>query len=516
MQKPSNYYRFCPGEEEVRISDAICLGRRRASYPKCHGCPFSDDQGAEGHPSGGHGVQGTNAEVFKANDIRGVYPEPLNEELAWRIGHATAQFLRSALTGYDRSDPELNSVVVGRDMRKSSPALAGALIEGLRAAGAGVIDVGMIDTSQIYFAVNHLRCCGGVQTTASHNPAQYNGFKICGKGGRPIGQDTGLQEVARIAMAMTRHETGVTGPLRQVDLTQPYKAFIRQFLQPTRDLKVVIDASNGMAGKWFDVLFADAAHLDTAVINPETTGEFVHDPNPLVDANLAQLQKEVLRRKADMGICFDGDADRCVFVDSKGKIVRCDTMTALLARTFLEQHPGSTIVYDLRSSRVVREEIEAAGGVPRRERVGHAFMKKTLADTKAVFGGEVSGHFYFRDNWYCDSGFLAFVHSVNVLGGQRKSLASLVKPLQRYAGSGERNFSNDDKDGTVRALAEKYSDGEVDFLDGATVQYEDWWFNVRPSNTEPLLRLIVEAVDARLLKEKLTELTPQLGEPVEH
>jgi len=174
------------------------------------------------------------SEVFKAYDIRGVYPEPLDEELAWRIGHATAQFLRSTLTGYDRSDPELNSVVVGRDMRKSSPALAGALIDGLRAAGAGVIDVGMIDTSQIYFAVNHLRCCGGVQTTASHNPAQYNGFKICGKGGRPIGQDTGLQEVARIAMAMTRHETGVTGPLRQVDLTQPYKQFVRGFLQPTR------------------------------------------------------------------------------------------------------------------------------------------------------------------------------------------------------------------------------------------------------------------------------------------
>jgi len=271
-----------------------------------------------------------------------------------------------------------------------------------------------------------------------------------------------------------------------------------------------------MAGAWFDVLFADAENLDTTVINSETTGEFVHDPNPLVDANLAQLQKEVVKQKADMGICFDGDADRCMFVDNKGKIVRCDTVTALLARIFLDQHPGSTIVYDLRSSRVVREEVEAAGGVPRRERVGHAFMKKTLADTKALFGGEISGHFYFRDNWYCDSGFLAFAHTVNVLGNQRKSLASLVKPLQRYAGSGERNFSNDDKDGTIRALAEKYSDGEVDFLDGATVQYEDWWFNVRPSNTEPLLRLIVEAVDARLLKEKLAELTPLLGEPVEH
>jgi phosphomannomutase len=315
---------------------------------------------------------------------------------------------------------------------------------------------------------------------------------------------------------MHRHETGQAGPLRSVDLTQEYKTFVRGFLKPVRKLKVVVDASNGMAGKWFPILFADVDKLQAILLNPETTGEFVHDPNPLIDANLAQLQKEVRSQDADLGICFDGDADRCMFVDDKAQIVRCDLVTALLARVFLRQHPGSTIVYDLRSSRVVPEEIEAAGGVPRRERVGHAFMKKALADSKALFGGELSGHFYFRDNWYCDSGALVFICMLNVLTEQRKSLAKLIKPLQRYASSGERNFKNEDKEGTIHALAERYGDGRVDFLDGVTVDYDDWWFNVRPSNTEPLLRLNVEAKTNQLLQQKLKELTKQLGEPVTH
>lgn len=515
-QEPPSYYRFCPGEEQAKISDAVCVGRQRVNYPKCKACQFSDDRSGGSGYQQARGEEQVMAKVFKAYDIRGIYPEQLDEDIAWRIGHATAQFLRSALTGYDRSDPQANSLIVGRDMRKSSPSLREALIEGIRATGAGVIDVGMIDTSQIYFAANHLHCCGAVQVTASHNPAEYNGFKICAKGGRPVGQDTGLQEIERIATAIQRHETGVTGPMRSMDLTADYKSFVRGFLKPPRKMKVVVDASNGMAGKWFPLLFGDVENLDVTLLNPETTGQFAHDPNPLIAANLAELQAELLEQGAELGVCFDGDADRCMFVDEKGQIVGCDVITALLARSFLSEHPGSTIVYDLRSSRVVREEIEAAGGVARRDRVGHTFLKKTMADTKAIFGGELSGHFYFRDNWYCDSGMLAFVHVINVLNEQGKALSKVVKPLQRYASSGERNFNNEDKEGTVRSLAERYQDGQVDFLDGVTVEYDDWWFNVRPSNTEPVLRLNVEAKNKRLLQQKLAELSKQMGEPVEH
>jgi len=455
------------------------------------------------------------AKVFKAYDVRATYPDPLNEEVAWRIGHATAQFLRSQLTGTDRADRRANTLVVGRDMRKSSPALQQAFIEGALATGADVINVGMIDTPQIYFAVNYFGCCGGAQTTASHNPANYNGFKICGQGGKPVGQDSGLEDIKRLAISVPKHETATRGQLIEEDLSEQYKQFIRKFLKPIRPMKVVVDASNGMAGKWFPIVFGDVEGLTIVPLNFEMTGDFVHEPNPLVEANLAQLQEAVRREGADLGACFDGDADRCMFVDENAEIVRCDYITALLARMFLKENPGSTIVYDLRSSWVVREEIEKAGGVPKRQRVGHAFMKRALAESNGVFGGELSGHFYFRDNWFCDSGLLAFVHLLNLLTAEGASLSELVKPLKRYYASGEKNFVNEDQDGTIRMLAERYSDGRVDFLDGVTVEYADWWFNVRKSNTEPLLRLNLEAKTAELLEEKLNELTPLLGRPAE-
>ncbi len=523
LQNADDYYRFCPGEEHARISDAICFGRRRAAFPNCKGCRFNDDEKAERERAAKQRA-GTLPpeedptvvdEVFKAYDVRGTYPAPLNEDVAWRVGHAAAQFLRTSLRGFERSQGRANSIVVGRDMRRSSPSLAAALTEGARAAGAGVVDVGMIDTSQIYFAINHLGTCGGIQTTASHNPKNYNGFKISGQHGRPIGAETGLSEICRIARNMVKHETGVSGPLEEGDLTDAYKQFIRQFLNPARKLKVAVDASNGMAGKWFPILFGDIDELEVVPLNFKHAGEFVHEPNPLVDANLKQLQQAVEKHKAQFGVCFDGDADRCMLVDDRAQIVRCDLLTALLARSFLRHDPGDTVVYDLRSSRVVPEEIERAGGVPRRERVGHAFMKKAMHDTKAVFGGELSGHFYFRDNFYCDSGMLAFVHVVNVLTAQKKTLSQLIRPLRRLASSGERNFKNDDKDGTINALAERYEDARIDFLDGITVEYDQWWFNVRKSNTEPLLRLNLEAENRKLMQGKLAEVARQLGAPVD-
>lgn len=524
MQRVSQYYRYCPGEEHTVISDAVCLGRRRTAYPKCKGCQFNDDEkgspgaGAAGAVAARRQVEESKSvveSVFKAYDVRATYPEPLSEEVAWRIGHAAAQFLRAALRGIERAQRDI-CIVVGRDMRRSSPALAGALSDGIRSAGTKVVDVGMIDTSQLCFAVNYLSACGGVQTTASHNPANYNGFKICGQHGRPVGANTGLPDIARIAASLPKHETGAFADRTQRDLAGPYREFVRKFLKRPRRLKVVVDASNGMAGRWFPIIFDDVAGLDIIPLNFEHTGTFVHEPNPLVPANLAQLRACVRKRRADFGVCFDGDADRLMVVDEKAEIVSCDLLTALLAGSFLKDHPGSTIVYDLRSSRVVREEIRRLGGKARQERVGHAFMKKALADTDGVFGGELSGHFYFRDNWYSDSGMLAFVHLLNVASERGEPLSRLIAPLRRYAASGERNFQNEKKDETIRELARIYKDAKIDYLDGITVEYKDWWFNVRKSNTEPLLRLNLEARTAELMEAKLAEVAARLGRPVAH
>lgn len=454
--------------------------------------------------------------VFKAYDVRATYPDPLNESVAKRIGNATARFLRQSLSPADRADGKHMAVVVGRDMRKSSPSLAAALIEGVRSTGVPVIDVGMIDTSQLYFAVNHLDAAGGIQTTASHNPAHYNGFKICGRRGTPVGEDTGLGEICRMAGKLSENETGHPGTLTETDLQDEYKSFIRGFLEPIRPMKVVIDASNGMAGKWAPVIFGDVPGLDLTCLNLEMTGEFVHEPNPLVDANLAQLRDQVRRVGADFGVCFDGDADRCMLVDEHADIVRCDMVTALLAPWFLQRKPGATIVYDLRCSRVVHQEITKHGGRPKRERVGHAFMKKTLAETDAVFGGELSGHFYFKDNFYCDSGMLALVIVLNVLSESDQPLSALIAPLKRFSSSGERNFQTDDKDGIIEKLERVYADADIDHLDGITVQYESWWFNVRKSNTEPLLRLNLEADSPSLLEEKIKDVAQHLGKPVAH
>jgi phosphomannomutase len=524
-QQPEKYHRHCPGEERSRISDAVCNGRRRANFTKCKACQFNTDrrgqddiQQAVQRRAGAEERREMSddkiAKVFKAYDVRAMYPDPLNEEVAWRIGYATSQFLRSQLSGVDRADRKANTMVVGRDMRLSSPSLQKAFIDGALATGADVIDIGQIDTSQIYFAINHLATCGGVQVTASHNPAQYNGLKVTGPKGKAIGQDSGLEEIKRLAMSVPRHESSQRGQLRSVDLAGPYKDFVRKFLQANKPIKVAVDASNGMAGKWFPILFDDVPGLRITRLNYdllEKVGKFVHEPNPLVDANLRQLQQVVRQNKSDFGACFDGDADRCVFVDENGAIVRSDFVTALLAKQFLKDNPGSTIVYDLRSSWVLKEEIERAGGVPKRQRVGHVFMKRTMADTNAAFGGELSGHFYFRDNWYCDSGMLAFVAVLNLLASEGKPLSKLIAPLCRYATSGERNFHNEDKDATIEKLLKKYADGQVDTLDGVTVQYADWWFNVRKSNTEPLLRLNLEAKTKELMDQKLADLTPLLG-----
>ncbi len=524
MQVLDNYSRYCPDEEHIKISDAVCFGRRRRHYPKCKGCQFNDDERARQVnrqvvvpgvtiSSGGREFMD---KVFKAYDVRGIYPDPLNEDAAWRIGFAVGTFLRGSLHGVDRANPEVNRVVVGRDMRKSSPSMADALIGGLRASSTGVVDIGMIDTPQLYFAVNHFACCGGIQTTASHNPANYNGFKICGRGGVPVGAETGLMEIQAIATNISVHKAKQDAEVMTASLTDAYRDFVLKPLDLQKPLSVVIDASNGMAGKWIPLLFDGVDDLTIDALHFETDGTFVHEPNPLVAANLQWTCDRVREIGADFGVCFDGDADRCMLVDEQGEIISCDLATALLADRFLGEHPDGTVVFDLRSSRIVSETIRRLGGTARRERVGHAFMKKAMAESKAVFGGELSGHFYFKDNWYCDSGALAFVHFLNVVSSANVPLSELIRPLRKYHASGELNFQNNHQDETIQALGTAFDGAEVDYLDGVTVQYPEWWFNVRKSNTEPLLRLNLEANTAELLEAKLDELRPRLGDPVDH
>ena len=463
------------------------------------------------------------SKIFKAYDVRATYPDPLGPDDAWKVGHATATFLRRSRSsvGADQRVKNEDTIVVGRDMRQSSPELAGALIEGIRSTGMNVIDVGMIDTSCIYFAINHYECVGGIQTTASHNPAQYNGFKISGPKAKPIGSQTGLKDIERIAGQLTRAgNTGLTGKLVEEDVWPAYREHVLQFLDLKKPVKIAVDASNGMAGVMVPKVFGDVENLTMDKILFETGVEFVHDPNPLVEQNLQMLKDKMKEGQYDAGVCFDGDADRCIFLDENGKTIGCDLLTAVIARDFLqmEENKGSAIVYDLRSSHALKEEIEKAGGVPKRDRVGHVFMKKTLADTSAVFGGELSGHFYFRDNFNADSGAIAFARVLSILSKSDQTLSEMIAPIDHYANTGEVNFKVEDKDGAIQKMGQKYKQYDIDYLDGITIdasEKDGWWFNVRKSNTEPMLRLNLEAKDQATLDRMFGELKGILGEPAE-
>jgi phosphomannomutase len=457
------------------------------------------------------------SKVFKAYDIRGVHPHPLDEQVAWKVGYATARFLKNQLHGADASDPMLHHVVVGRDMRPSSPKLAEALMNGLRAAEMNVFDVGMVDTSFIYFAINHLGCGGGVQTTASHNPIEYNGFKISGRRAAPIGAETGLTEIQRIAATIETTSARPAGRLEARDLWDDYIRHVRRFLDLKRPLKVVVDGSNGMAGAFVPRIFEGVKNLKLIGLNLEITGSFAHDPNPLVPENMAPTQQAVLKHKADLGVCFDGDADRCILCDEKGQIIGCDLLGALFAQHFLRKAPGSAVVFDLRSSKALKETIEEVGGKAIRGRVGHVFMKKLMREHDAIFGAELSGHMYYRDNYHTDSGAITFATALTVASASSKPLSRLIAPFAHYAQSGEINFRVEDKEAALASIKGRFGNGRVDELDGITIDHfdrEGWWVNVRASNTEPLLRLNLEGRDRKTVDRKLHEITPLLGEPL--
>ncbi|MSR28738.1 MAG: phosphomannomutase/phosphoglucomutase [Phycisphaerales bacterium] len=463
------------------------------------------------------------SKVFKAYDIRATYPDPLDEHVAWRVGQGVARYLteRVARDGDDR--PSMRHIVVGRDMRKSSPSMANALKQGIRDFGATVIDVGMVDTPMVYFAINHLQCAGGVQVTASHNPAHYNGFKVSRAHAKPVGSGSGLEVVQQYAEAAVEGDAEVrAGREEFVDLWIEYRDHLLRrlhssVLDGSRRLRIAVDASNGMAGTAFGKVFDSVAGLEVERINfDNSSGEFVHEPNPLVEANLASVREAVVRGSLDFGVCFDGDADRCMIVDERGTPVGCDLLLAALATQALVQCPGAAIVYDLRSSRSVREAIIEGGGVPVESRVGHVFMKERLADTAAPIGGELSGHFYFADMFNTDSGVRAFIAVANLVASRREPLSEIIRPYQRYQQSGEINFECADKPGAIAALKSKYSDAKCTELDGVSLDAGSWWCNVRMSNTEPLLRLNLEAASTALVERQVNELTPILGRRVAH
>ena len=424
------------------------------------------------------------AGIFKAYDIRGTYPDQLDERLAGRIGAAAVDVLAA------------KRLVLGRDMRQSGPALRAAMVEGIVQRGCDVIDIGECSTPMTYWAVNQLEADGAIMITASHNPAGYNGCKLSGRGATPISYDTGIAEIERRALAATAGpEDGGSrrGTVSARDLLPEYQSWLLGLAGPIKPFKIVIDTGNGMMGAMLPGLLGQ---LPCKIIPLyfEVDGSFPnHEPNPLNPANMADLQAQVKKTQADLGVAFDGDGDRMMFVDERGELVPGDHVTALLAGELLAQAPGSTVIYDLRSSWVVRDEILRLGGTPLESRVGHSFIKQSMRRTGAVFAGELSGHFYFRDAFYTDNAELAMLTLLRVLGHSGKPLSELMRPLGRYHATGEVNFEVDDKDACLARLIASFPGAELGRLDGLTLRFADWWCNVRPSNTEPVLRLNLEA-----------------------
>jgi phosphomannomutase len=436
--------------------------------------------------------------VFKAYDVRGIYPTELDEEGGRAIGRAYVE----------QFEPQ--AIAVSRDMRVSSPSMAKAAIEGAAEAGAEVVDVGLVGTEMLYFAVGHLELDGGIQVTASHNPKEYTGMKIVRRGALPVGGDSGLLEIRDRALAGADTSEGQTlGQVREVDVFPAYVGRVLSFIDPdaVKPLRVLIDAANGMAGVMLPPV------LERLPIEPvryffEPDGTFPnHEPNPLLPENREFIVSKVLEESAELGVAFDGDADRCFFIDDSGEFVPGDFVTALLAESILEKDPGAKIIYDVRASWAVSETIERAGGVPLMNRVGHAFIKQRMREEGATFGGEVSGHYYFRDFYQADSGVIPLLLMLELISKRGKSLSELLRPYrERFFLTGEINTPVSDVAVKLQELKERFGpQGEVSHLDGISIGAADWHLNVRPSNTEPLLRLNLEARSRELMERKRDE-----------
>jgi len=423
--------------------------------------------------------------IFKAYDVRGIVGEQLDADVAERLGRAAAVELHG------------EAVVVGRDMRPSGVELSEAFMAGVRAQGVDTVDLGLASTDLLYYASGRLGLPGAMWT-ASHNPARYNGLKLCRAGAEPVSAETGLLQIRDRAQDGSFPTAQREGAHRTADLLEQYAGHARSFADATaiRPLRIAVDAGNGMGGLVVPAVFARLP-IELVPLYFELDGTFPnHPPDPMEAANLVDLQHAVTRHACDLGLAFDGDADRMFCVDEMARPVNPSLVTAVIAQALLERSPGSTVLYNLICSRVVPETIEAAGGHAVRTRVGHSYIKAIMKDTGALFAGEHSGHYYFRDNFRADSGLIAAVLMLSALSDQGGTLSELVAPYDRYAQSGERNTTVGDQGAAMQRVAEAFTQrGEADWTDGLTVEGDGWWFNVRPSNTEPLLRLNVEARD---------------------
>jgi phosphomannomutase len=440
--------------------------------------------------------------IFKAYDVRGTVPDQLDPALSERIGAAFARFVLDSAAG----GPAPERVLVARDMRESGVDLAAAFAEGVQRQGLDVVDLGLASTDLVYFAAGHLDAPGAM-FTASHNPARYNGIKMCLAGARPIGQDTGLAEIRRMTAAGVEPAPSPPGRVEAMDLVGAFADHVRSFVDVAAlaPLRVVADTANGMGGLVVPRVF-ETLPVTLEVMYGELDGSFPNHPaDPIQPENLRDLQARVRETGADVGLAFDGDADRVFLVDDQGEPLSGSTTTAIVAKGILEKEPGATILYNLICSHAVHEVIEENGGTAVRTRVGHSFVKAVMAETGAAFGGEHSAHYYFRDNFRADSGSIAALMVLEQISKARVPLSSLRKPFDRYAASGEINTTVDDAAAVIERVAAAYPDAAQDRIDGLTVELEDWWFNLRPSNTEPLLRLNLEARTREACDERVAE-----------
>jgi len=434
--------------------------------------------------------------IFKAYDIRGIYPAQLNEETAYLVGKAMVEYLKP------------QKIAVGRDMRLSSHALFENLTKGIIEAGSDVVDIGLCSTDELYFAVGKFGFDGGVMITASHNPKEYNGFKICRKEAVPLSGDSGLKEIQQIIATGKFSIPKNKGNVIKKDITDDYIKHILSFVdvKKIKPFKIVVDAGNGMAGLLVPKLFEKLPGQLIPMFF-ELDGSFPNHPaSPIEPENLKFLQQRVIKEQAFLGAAFDGDADRVFFVDEKAKMLGGDIVTALVAKNLLKKEKRATILYNLICSRTVPKVIEENGGKAVKTRVGHALIKPLMKQHNAIFGGEHSGHFYYGDNFYADSALITLVVFLELLSEENKKVSELVGEIDLYFRSGEINSKVEDIPQKLKEIEKNYSKGKLDHLDGLTVEFPDWWFNLRPSNTEPLLRLNVEADSPELLQEKTQEL----------
>jgi phosphomannomutase len=436
-----------------------------------------------------------NPDIFKSYDIRGVYKKEFFEEDAYAIGFATAEILN------------FKKVAVGRDARESGPILMERLIQGLRDAGCDVIDIGMITTPMLYFSSWYLDVDGALSITASHNPAEYNGIKICKKNALPVGEASGLFDIRDRALKGNSSAKETLGSLTQENIKPAYYKHFSQFADFQKGhFKIVIDCANTMGVLELPFYEKFPENIDLIPLYCDLEHPYTaHEANPLNTETLRELQEKVIEEKADLGISYDGDADRVGFVDEKGEIISMDIITGLIAKTLLQDNLGSTILYDLRSSNSVKEVIEESGGIAHECRVGHAFIKAQMQEEKALFAGELSGHYYFQANKNGEASTLATFTLLNLMTSSQKPISKLVENLKRYHHSGEINSEVSDKDAVMEKLKTIYASGTLSELDGIKISFPDWWFNVRPSNTEPVLRLNLEAKTKGMMEEKTKE-----------